>query len=96
MSEENPAMVAARNSWRCVQAHDKEGWLELMAEDVCMEDPIGVAITNPTGKGIQGKQGLSEFYDNNIGPSTIVIEPHESFISEANEVAHVMTLTTTL
>jgi steroid delta-isomerase len=96
MSEENPAMVAARNSWRCVQAHDKQGWLDLMAEDVCMEDPIGVAITNPTGKGIQGKAAVSEFYDKNIGPSTIAIETHESYVSEANEVAHVMTLTTTL
>ena len=27
MSEEHPAMRAARGSWRCVQAHDKPGWL---------------------------------------------------------------------
>ncbi len=96
MSEEHPAMVAARNSWRCVQAHDKEGWLALMADDVCMEDPIGKAVTNPTGDGIQGKSAIEKFWDTNIGPSNIVIETHESYAAEGNEAAHVMTLTTTL
>lgn len=94
MSEENPAMIAARNSWRCVQSHDKEGWLDLMADDVCMEDPIGQAATNPTGKGVHGKESLAEFYDKNIGPATIHIETHESYAAEAHESAHVMTLTT--
>lgn len=96
MSAENPALVAARNSWRCVQAKDKEGWLALMADDVCIEDPIGVAPTNPGGKGIQGKAAVSEFFDKNIAPSTIRIETHESHCAEANEAAHLMTLTTTL
>jgi steroid delta-isomerase len=97
MADEHLAMEAARNSWRCVMNHDKQGWLDLMAEDVCMEDPIGVALTNPTGKGIQGKAALAEFYDKNIGPSTIVVEPEESFLSSSpNEVAHVLTLHTTL
>ena len=94
MSEEQPALVAAQNSWRCVQAHDKQGWLDLMAEDVRIEDPIEVAPTNPTGKGIYGKAAVSEFYDQNIGPATIEIEPHESHVS-ANESAHVLSLTTT-
>jgi len=96
MTDENPAMVASRNSWRCVQAKDKAGWLALMSDDVCIEDPIGVAMTNPTGKGIRGKAEVGEFYDKNIAPATIRIEPHESFASEANEVAHLLTLTTTL
>ena len=95
MSEEHPALVAARNSWRCVQAHDKQGWLDLMTEDVCIEDPIGVGPTNPTGKGMRGKDEVSAFYDKNIGPSTIEIETHESHVA-ANESAHVLSLTTTL
>jgi steroid delta-isomerase len=96
MSDENPAMIAARNSWRCVQSNDREGWLDLMADDVCMEDPIGRAPTNPTGEGVKGKQAVSEFYDKHIGPSTIVITTHESYAAEAHESAHVMTLDTTL
>ena len=95
-NEEHPAIVASHNSWRCVQGHDKEGWLALMSEDVCIEDPIGVAVTNPTGKGIQGKAAVGEFYDKNIGPSQIQIETHETYASEGNECAHLMTLTTTL
>ena len=95
MSEEHPALVAAQNSWRCVQAHDKQGWLDLMAEDICIEDPIGVAPTNPTGKGLRGKAAVSEFYDENIGPSKIEIETHESFVAE-KESAHVLSLTATL
>ena len=96
MSDEHPAMLAARNSWRCVQAHDKEGWLALMADDVCMEDPIGVAPTNPTGEGVKGKPAVEVFWDKNIGPSTIRIETHESYAAKAAEAAHVMTLNTTL
>ncbi len=95
MSEIHPALAAAQNSWKCVQNHDREGWLDLMADDVCFEDPIGVAPTNPTGKGVQGKAELAEFYDKNIGPSSIRIETHESSVA-GNESAHVMTLRTTL
>jgi steroid delta-isomerase len=97
MSEVNTAMDAARSSWRAVQAKDKQGWLDLMAEDICVEDPIGVGPTNPSGKGIQGKAALSDFYDKHMGSSTISIETHESYTSQApDEVAHVMTLSTTL
>ena len=90
-----PAMQAARNSWRCVQDHDREGWLDLMAEDVCVEDPIGQAPTNPTGQGVRGKKALGEFYDMSIAPSKMEIEVHESHAAE-NESAHLMTIRATL
>ena len=96
MEREHPALAASRASWRCVQAKDKAGWLGLMAEDICIEDPIGVAFTNPDGKGVRGKRAVAEFFDKNIAPATIRIETHESYTAEANEAAHVMTLTTTL
>lgn len=94
MSEEHPAMLASRNSWRCVQAHDKQGWLDLMADDVVIEDPIGIAPTNADGQGIRGKAQVAEFYDKNIASSEIKIEAHESHVSSSpNEVAHVLTVT---
>jgi len=97
MSEENLAMKAARSSWACVQSHDKEGWLALMADDVLVEDPIGPGPTNPDGRGIRGKAAVAEFYEKNIGPSQIVIEPHESFAAASPyEAAHLMSLHTTL
>jgi len=92
--QDHPALVAARNSWRAVQAKDRESWLALMDRDVCIEDPIGMAPTNPTGRGVSGLAAVAEFWDKNIAPSTIRIETHESFVA-ANESAHVLTLTTT-
>ena len=91
--EENPAMIAARNSWRCVQAKDKAAWLDLMADEMVMEDPIGLAPTNPDGKGLRGKQAVSAFWDASMAKLDIAIETHESFAA-GNESAHRMTLTT--
>ena len=95
MDNENPAMIVARNSWDRVQRRAREEWLELMAEDVVIEDPIGVAATNPSGKGFQGKVGAEEFWDTIIAKTeSIQIETHESFTA-GMESAHVLTLTTT-
>ena len=91
MNESHPALIAARSSWRCVQNRDKEGWLGLMADDICIEDPIGVAATNPTGEGVRGKPAVSEFWDKNIAHSNITIEAHESRTAGL-ESAHVLTL----
>ncbi len=93
MDAEHPAMVAARSSWRCVQAKDKQGWLELMAEGIVIEDPIGVAPTNPDGKGIRGKAAVSDFWDSHMASTDIGIETHRSFAA-GSESAHWMTLTT--
>ena len=93
MNEKHPALIAARSSWRCVHAKDREGWLALMADDVVIEDPIGVGPTNPTGAGIRGKAAVGAFWDANIAPSQIRIEAHESFVA-GDESAHVLTLTT--
>ena len=55
---QSPALSASQSSWRCVQAHDREGWLALMADDVVIEDPIGKSVTNPEGTGIRvARQG---------------------------------------
>jgi steroid delta-isomerase len=91
MNESHPALIAARASWRCVQSNDKAGWLDLMDEDVCIEDPIGVGVTNPTGDGIQGKAAVSDFYDKHIAPSQISIETLESRTA-GMESAHLLTL----
>lgn len=94
MNEEHPALVASRNSWHCVQTHDKQAWLDLMADDVCIEDPIGVAPTNPDGKGVRGKAAVAEFYEKNIAPNQLSITCHQSYLSSAdNQAAHVLTLT---
>jgi steroid delta-isomerase len=93
MDAHHPALIAARSSWRYVQAKDRASWLALLAPDICIEDPIGVGATNPTGKGIRGLEEAKAFWDKNIAPTSIKIDAHESFAA-GNESAHVMTLTT--
>jgi steroid delta-isomerase len=94
MDPQHPALVAARNSWRCAQAKDKAGWLALMADDICVEDPIGVAPpTNPDGEGIRGKDALARFFDQNIAATDVHIEAEQSYAA-GSESAHVLALTT--
>lgn len=94
MTEDHPALLAAQGSWKAVMAGDKQTWLDLMDDVVCVEDPIGVAPTNPTGEGVRGKTALAAFYDQNIAPNTITIETRDSRTA-GSESAHYLTLTTT-
>jgi steroid delta-isomerase len=76
-----------------VQAHDREGWLALMADDVVIEDPIGTSITNPDGSGVRGKEAVAAFYDTNIAANTLRVTCEETFPSSShNEVAHILVL----
>lgn len=91
--EQTPAVAASAASWRCVQAHDREGWLALMADDVVIEDPIGPAITNPDGAGVRGKEAVAAFYDTNIAPNDLRVTCEETFPSSSpDEVAHILVL----
>ena len=69
-TQQSPALTASQSSWRCVNAHDKEGWLALMADDVLIEDLIGPSVTNRDGNGVRGKDAVAAFYDETIGAST--------------------------
>jgi steroid delta-isomerase len=91
--ELSPALAASQSSWRCVQAHDREGWLALMADDVVIEDPIGKSITNPDGTGVRGKDAVAEFYDTNIAANQLTITCEETFpSSDPTEIAHILVL----
>ncbi|BCQ07176.1 steroid delta-isomerase [Mycobacterium heckeshornense] len=91
--QQSPALRASQSSWRCVQAHDREGWLALMADDVVIEDPIGDAPTNPGGTGVRGKDGVAAFYDANIAANHLTITCEETFPSSSpNEIAHILVL----
>lgn len=86
-------MAASQASWRCVQTHDREGWLGLMSEDIVIEDPIGKSVTNPDGLGVRGKQAAAAFYDTNIAANTLRVTCEETFPSSSpNEIAHILVL----
>lgn len=91
--EGSPALAASQASWRCVQAGDREGWLDLMTDDVLIEDPIGPSVTNPDGAGARGKGAVAEFFDRNIAGNRLSITCEETFPSSSPlEVAHVLVL----
>ncbi|MCV7430462.1 nuclear transport factor 2 family protein [Mycolicibacterium bacteremicum] len=92
----SPVVAASRNSWRCVQAGDRAGWLALMSEDILVEDPIGQAVTNPDGTGVRGKEALAAFYDTNIGPNQLRVTCEATFPSSSpHEIAYILVLETT-
>ena len=81
-------MIAARNSWRCVQARLKDEWINLMSEDVVIEDPIGVGPSNPTGQGFRGKSEAEKFWD--LGPGaaeSLLIQTDRSHASGSSRTS---------
>jgi len=91
--EGSPALAASQASWRCVQAGDKEGWLDLMTDDVLVEDPIGPSVTNPDGTGARGKDAVGAFFDRNIAENRLTVTCEETFPSSSPlEVAHILVL----
>ncbi|ORA08865.1 ketosteroid isomerase family protein [Mycobacterium arosiense] len=92
-SQLSPALAASQSSWRCVQAHDREGWLALMSDDVVIEDPIGKSVTNPDGTGVRGKKAVGAFFDTNIAANQLSITCEETFPSSSPyEAAHILVL----
>ena len=90
---EHPARRAALLSREYVQTHNREGWLGLYAEDAIVEDPIGVSMIDPEGKGHRGPAAREAFWDNFIAPNNISIEIHHSYAA-GNEGANRITITT--
>jgi ketosteroid isomerase-like protein len=81
-----------------VHARDRDGWIDLFADDALVQDPIGPSPFDPEGKGHQGKEAIAAFYDTVIGPSEAIdFEINESYLSgDGSEVADVGIIRTTI
>jgi steroid Delta-isomerase len=77
----SPALAASQAEWKTAQSNDREGWLALMADDVVIEDPIGVSVANPDGNGLRGKEGAGTFYDTFIGTNKLTFTCEETLIA---------------
>ena len=53
----------AQASLNAVRAGNRNGWLDLFAEDGVVQDPVGVSPLDPTGQGHRGKAAIAKFYD---------------------------------
>ena len=79
-----------------VHARDRDGWLDLFAEDAFVQDPIGPSPFDPEGKGHHGRAAIAKFYDDVIAPSQAVdFEITQSYLC-GDEVADVGIIRTTL
>lgn len=95
LAKDHPAYIASLNSVKNVMAGNKQGWLDLFADDATVQDPVGVSPLDPTGEGHTGKAAIEQFWDTIIGPGSIRFEVRESYPA-GDECANVATLTNTM
>lgn len=92
MTGEHPARAASQRSMAAVMAKDKDGWLDLWAEDGCVEDPVGPSWLDPTGQGHRGKAAIAAFFDTTIATvESVRFDIVDSFAA-GSEVANVGTI----
>jgi len=58
-----PAQRASFASIDRVSNRDKQGWLDLFADDAIVQDPVGKSPLDPTGEGHKGKEAIGRFWD---------------------------------
>ena len=76
-------------SMAAVEAHDREAWLALFADDAVVEDPIGPSAFDPEGDGHRGIEAIAAFYDNVIAVNeSIRFTIHQSILC-GDEAANV-------
>ncbi len=69
MTNEMNARELGAASRAAVARKDKEGWLQLFAEDALVQDPIGKSPFDPEGTGHRGRAAIGKFYDEVISSS---------------------------
>jgi steroid Delta-isomerase len=90
------ARELAEASMAAVESGDRQGWLDLFAEDAVVEDPIGPSAFDPEGRGHRGNDAIAAFYDNVIGVNgSIRFTIHQSFLC-GDEAANVGVIRITL
>lgn len=93
MSRENLAIAAHKKSIACAQTGKKEEWLSLFDDNAIVRDPVGKSPHDPEGRGFQGKQRISEFWDMMIATGNLVIVPHKRIPVGEHICSVVMTAT---
>ncbi|WP_280403547.1 nuclear transport factor 2 family protein [Nocardia brasiliensis] len=84
----HPARTASKALHAAVQARDKEAWLNLFAAAARVEDPVGPSHFDTEGKGHQGRDAISAFWDNAIAPNDSIEFLFDDSFACGNEVAY--------
>lgn len=88
----NAAHQASLLSAEYSAANNKQGWLDLYADDAVIADPVGVSPLDQTGLGHHGKAAIAAFYDLTIAPNKLSWNIRASYPS-GDSCANVATLT---
>ena len=91
----NTAQKLAQQSIALTKAGDKQGWLNLFADDALVQDPVGESFLDASGEGHQGIEAIGKFWDNCRTHGTTDGTIHESFAA-GDSCANVLTLVTTM
>jgi ketosteroid isomerase-like protein len=89
------AHPARRAAWRSIDAvarGDKQAWLDNFADDALVEDPVGVSMIDPSGRGHRGRAAIEAFWDKNVANARPMFSLQRS-ICCGDECANVGTLT---
>ncbi|CAA0087582.1 Steroid Delta-isomerase [Zhongshania aliphaticivorans] len=89
------ALEASRLSGQYVEQGNKAAWLDLFADDACVQDPVGVSPLDPEGCGHTGKSAIANFWDTVIAAGDIdftIVSSHPAGDECANVVKMVNTL----
>ncbi len=92
--DDRSARAASLRSRAAVHARDREGWLALFAPDAVVQDPVGPSMLDETGEGHHGIEAITRFWDTIVAANPVHIDLRASHAG-GNEVANVMTITTT-
>ncbi len=88
---EPSAKMISEQARNAVLRKAKDEWLSFFADDAVIKDPVGKSPLDPTGNGHCGKEAISTFWDNNIGPVSIEFDFKETY-DVGQEIAYVGTL----
>ena len=89
------ALAASRLSGQYVEQGNKAAWLDLFAEDACLQDPVGKSPLDPSGLGHIGKAAIADFWDMVIAAGDIeftIVSSHPAGDECANVVRMVNNL----
>ncbi|MBQ0797188.1 nuclear transport factor 2 family protein [Zhongshania sp.] len=89
------ALAASRLSGQYVEQGSKAAWLDLFAEDACVQDPVGKSPLDPSGLGHIGKAAIADFWDMVIAAGDIeftIVSSHPAGDECANVVRMVNNL----
>ena len=84
-NDDHPARAASQRSYSAVARKDLAEWLTVYAEDAVVDDPVGLSMFDPEGRGHHGHDAIAAFWAQ-------AIEPVESFAFEIEQsFAHGLT-----